>query len=82
MLYKPALWRHGRVSDFRPGGLGSTSSRAVAISGSGIKSRSGENVAPNILKSHGNDDDFVLFDLFLYVPSTLFQLNRDGSSWV
>ena len=25
---------------------------------------------------------FVLFDLILYVPSTLFQLNRDGSSWV
>ena len=27
-------------------------------------------------------DFFVLFDLFLYVPSTIFQLNRDGSSWV
>ena len=26
-------------------------------------------------------DDF-LFDLILYVPSTIFQLNRDGSSWV
>ena len=25
---------------------------------------------------------FVLFDLILYVPSTIFQLNRDGSSWV
>ena len=25
---------------------------------------------------------FVLFDLFLYVPSTIFQLYRDGSSWV
>ena len=24
----------------------------------------------------------VLFDLFLYVPSTIFQLCRDGSSWV
>ena len=23
-----------------------------------------------------------LFDLILYVPSTIFQLNRDGSSWV
>ena len=22
---------------------------------------------------------FVLFDLILYVPSTIFQLNRDGS---
>ena len=22
-----------------------------------------------------------LFDLLLYVPSTIFQLNRDGSSW-
>ena len=29
------------------------------------------------LQSH-ND----LFDLILYVPSTIFQLNRDGSSWV
>ena len=26
--------------------------------------------------------DFVLFDLILYVPSTISQLNRDGSSWV
>ena len=25
---------------------------------------------------------FVLFDLILYVPSTIFKLNRDGSSWV
>ena len=23
-----------------------------------------------------------LFDLILYIPSTIFQLNRDGSSWV
>ena len=23
-----------------------------------------------------------LFDLIPYVPSTIFQLNRDGSSWV
>ena len=23
-----------------------------------------------------------LFDLILYVPLTIFQLNRDGSSWV
>ena len=25
---------------------------------------------------------FVLFDLVLYIASTIFQLNRDGSSWV
>ena len=25
---------------------------------------------------------FCLFDLILYVPSTIFQLNWDGSSWV
>ena len=25
---------------------------------------------------------FVLFDLILYVPSTIFQLTKDGSSWV
>ena len=24
----------------------------------------------------------ILFDLILYVPSTIFQLNRDVSSWV
>ena len=23
-----------------------------------------------------------LFDLIIYVPPTIFQLNRDGSSWV
>ena len=28
------------------------------------------------------EDVFVLFDLILYVPSRIFQLNRDGSSWV
>ena len=27
-------------------------------------------------------DLFVLFDLILYLPSTIFQLNRDRSSWV
>ena len=27
-------------------------------------------------------DMICLFDLILYVPSTIFQLNRDGSSWV
>ena len=27
-------------------------------------------------------DLFVLFDLILYVQSTIFQLNRDGSSWI
>ena len=26
--------------------------------------------------------DVCLFDLILYIPSTIFQLNRDGSSWV
>ena len=25
---------------------------------------------------------FVLFDLIFYVPSTIFQLYRDGASWV
>ena len=25
---------------------------------------------------------FCLFNLILYVPSTIFQLNRDRSSWV
>ena len=25
---------------------------------------------------------FFLFDLIIYVPSTIFQLNRDGSFWI
>ena len=25
---------------------------------------------------------FCLFNLILYIPSTILQLNRDGSSWV
>ena len=32
--------------------------------------------------SDKNQCKFCLFDLILYVPSTIFQLNRDGSSWV
>ena len=32
-------------------------------------------------KSTG-DITICLFDLILYVPSTIFLLNRDGSSWV
>ena len=31
--------------------------------------------------SFADNNGFVLFDLILYVPSTFFQLNRDGSSW-
>ena len=30
----------------------------------------------------GNNHFVCLFDLILYVPSTIFQLYRDGSSWV
>ena len=30
----------------------------------------------------GGSHLFILFDLILYIPSTIFQLNRDGSSWV
>ena len=29
-----------------------------------------------------NSTFVCLFDLILYVPSTIFQLNREGSSWV
>ena len=36
-----------------------------------------ESLHQGITKSY-----LVLFDLILYVPSTIFQLNRDGSSWV
>ena len=35
------------------------------------------------VKLDGFDQGVVcLFDLILYVPSTIFQLYRDGSSWV
>ena len=30
----------------------------------------------------GFGEGVSLFDLILYIPSTIFQLNRDGSSWV
>ena len=30
----------------------------------------------------GENLSICLFDLILYIPSTIFQLNRDGSSWV
>ena len=52
-------------------------------------------IAPKLLKgtkqgymtlmAQGGYQDFILFclfDLILYVPSTIFQLYRDGSSWV
>ena len=29
-----------------------------------------------------NCENVCLFDLLFYVPSTIFQLNKDGSSWV
>ena len=40
-------------------------------------------IEDDILLCLQKQDMFVcLFDLILYVPSTIFQLNRDGSSWV
>ena len=37
----------------------------------------------SLVKKNANKLIYVLFfDLFLYVPSTFFQLNRDVSSWV
>ena len=33
-------------------------------------------------KMTGTDHDVCLFDLILYIPSTIFQLNRDRFSWV
>ena len=33
-------------------------------------------------KEAGRTDSVILFDLILYVPSTIFQLCRDGSYWV
>ena len=34
------------------------------------------------LSNRSEKESVSLFDLILYVPSTIFQLNRDGSSWV
>ena len=36
------------------------------------------------MEDHEQSDQGLhcLFDLIFYVPSTIFQLNRDGSSWV
>ena len=49
------------------------------ISITGILRKNIHNRASNIMQY----PSFVcLFDLILYVPSTVFQLNRDGSSWV
>ena len=31
---------------------------------------------------YSNTNNYFLFDLILYVPSIMFQLCRDGSSWV
>ena len=39
----------------------------------------------NVFANRADPDQAALvclFDLILYVPSTIFQLNRDGSSWV
>ena len=35
-----------------------------------------------ILKGKCVDYFVYLFDLIIYVPSTIFQFNREGSSWV
>ena len=40
----------------------------------------GAHVLLNFFK--GVKDLVCLFDLILNAPSTIFQLNRDGSSWV
>ena len=34
------------------------------------------------LRAFNRTPDMFLFGLILYVPSTIFQLDRDGSSWV
>ena len=39
-------------------------------------------VFPHLLQILRHLKVFVLFDLILYAPSTIFQLCRNGSSWV
>ena len=36
----------------------------------------------DLIKTRPLVKSVCLFDLILYVPSTIFQLHRDGSSWV
>ena len=36
----------------------------------------------NFIVNNAYSGHLILFDLILYVPSTIFQLYRDGSSWV
>ena len=46
-----------------------------------LRANEGQKIIGEILHTmieHGDS----LFDFILYVPSTIFQLNRDGSSWV
>ena len=44
------------------------------------------NIKANVYPCHSKKTVLIVFvclpDLILYVPSTIFQLNRDGSSWV
>ena len=41
-----------------------------------------ENYTKNCLSREPGIHLFCLFGMILYVPSTIFQLNRDGTSWV
>ena len=59
----------------KPVGLGSLGS--ASKNGSSYQSYKGADKIVDV-----QTDLCLLFDLILYVPSTIFQLYRDGSSWV
>ena len=60
---------------------------SIQVSYLNNKPRSNIRTSPlhNVMRGNGKpgiSDIVCLFDLILYVPSTIFQLNRDGIPWV
>ena len=47
-----------------------------------METRTVEVTVPADPANFDSETKVILFDLILYVPSTIFQLNREGSSWV
>ena len=66
---------------YKASGLSTTPQRLLIFS---ALIRSNRVVPTSTGVSHPINDlaYFVLFDLILYVRSTIFQFNREGSSWV
>ena len=63
--------------------------RTLGVESNGHSGFRGENVWKMLTSNNGRTTNdrrlshwFDLIDLFFYVPSTIFQLYRDGSSWI